>query len=303
MSVVCSVRPALSALGRTDQELPRYALAFGMLCMLCLFFDFVPLLASIGGRSEIDVQPMKRSSPRKGGAVGQSALLLVSRGAGGIARWLGLGSTCPLFLTYVAHISSMPPCRPLRLGGACRPAVSPWRRAGCLSMRAQTHRVSEWSCIVCCHHGLHEAVPVSRLRRPSVSVGDRSVVVDSGPWYSLHLVLGALPRGHWPSGARRPHGVMVLDVGLHRSARVIASCRHGARRPHPWPQAASPFVQSTACAFWHKVHVLLYGSNICLPPRLHLFCGVVVQAPSERNEYLCLPLRSDRLANATASAA
>lgn len=42
------------------QELPRYSLVFGMLCVLCLFFDIVPLLASLSGRSEVSVQPVKR---------------------------------------------------------------------------------------------------------------------------------------------------------------------------------------------------------------------------------------------------
>mmetsp|Transcript_120179 Transcript_120179/g.345461 ORF Transcript_120179/g.345461 Transcript_120179/m.345461 type:complete len:245 (-) Transcript_120179:29-763(-) len=43
------------------QELARYALVFGMLSLLCLFFDTVPLLASIGGRVDVSVQPLKRS--------------------------------------------------------------------------------------------------------------------------------------------------------------------------------------------------------------------------------------------------
>uniref|UniRef100_A0A6U6SKF1 Uncharacterized protein n=1 Tax=Zooxanthella nutricula TaxID=1333877 RepID=A0A6U6SKF1_9DINO len=42
------------------QELPRYTLVFGMLCLLCLFFDSVPLLASLGGRSEVSEEPVKR---------------------------------------------------------------------------------------------------------------------------------------------------------------------------------------------------------------------------------------------------
>lgn len=42
------------------QELPRYALVFGMLCVLCLFFDVVPLLASMNGRSDVSVEPVKR---------------------------------------------------------------------------------------------------------------------------------------------------------------------------------------------------------------------------------------------------
>lgn len=43
-------------------ELHRYALAFSMLSMLCLFFDVVPLLSSIGGRSEVSVEPVDRRS-------------------------------------------------------------------------------------------------------------------------------------------------------------------------------------------------------------------------------------------------
>lgn len=43
-------------------ELQRYALAFSMLCMLCLFFNTVPLLSSLGGRSEVWVQPIDRRS-------------------------------------------------------------------------------------------------------------------------------------------------------------------------------------------------------------------------------------------------
>lgn len=33
-----------------------------MLSMLCLFFDVVPLLSSIGGRSEVSVEPVDRRS-------------------------------------------------------------------------------------------------------------------------------------------------------------------------------------------------------------------------------------------------
>lgn len=44
------------------QELPRYSLVFGMLCVLCLFFDTVPLLASLSGRTEVRIQPVQRMS-------------------------------------------------------------------------------------------------------------------------------------------------------------------------------------------------------------------------------------------------
>eukprot|EP00435_Cladocopium_sp_Y103_P050339 s296_g15.t1 len=45
-------------------ELPRYALAFSMLSMLCLFFEMVPLLSSIGGRSEVSVEPVDRTTSK-----------------------------------------------------------------------------------------------------------------------------------------------------------------------------------------------------------------------------------------------
>lgn len=39
-------------------ELSRYALVFGMLSILCLFFDAVPLLASLDGRSDVSIEPV-----------------------------------------------------------------------------------------------------------------------------------------------------------------------------------------------------------------------------------------------------
>lgn len=45
-------------------ELPRYALAFSMLSMLCLFFEMVPLLSSIGGRSEVSVEQVDRTTSK-----------------------------------------------------------------------------------------------------------------------------------------------------------------------------------------------------------------------------------------------
>ncbi|CAE7412460.1 unnamed protein product [Symbiodinium sp. CCMP2456] len=43
-------------------EMHRYALAYAMLSLLCLFFDMVPLLSSVGGRSEVSVEPVDRES-------------------------------------------------------------------------------------------------------------------------------------------------------------------------------------------------------------------------------------------------
>mmetsp|Transcript_96649 Transcript_96649/g.171898 ORF Transcript_96649/g.171898 Transcript_96649/m.171898 type:complete len:234 (+) Transcript_96649:113-814(+) len=38
-------------------DMSRYAMAFSMLCLLCLFFDLVPMLSCINGRSEVTVEP------------------------------------------------------------------------------------------------------------------------------------------------------------------------------------------------------------------------------------------------------
>eukprot|EP00434_Breviolum_minutum_P014356 symbB.v1.2.012663.t1/scaffold881.1/size155427/2 len=38
--------------------------AFSMLSMLCLFFEMVPLLSCIGGRSEVTVEPVDRKSSK-----------------------------------------------------------------------------------------------------------------------------------------------------------------------------------------------------------------------------------------------
>ncbi|CAJ1381124.1 unnamed protein product [Effrenium voratum] len=45
-------------------EMHRCAVAFSMLSMLCLFFDMVPLLSSVGGRSEVTVEPVSRVSTK-----------------------------------------------------------------------------------------------------------------------------------------------------------------------------------------------------------------------------------------------
>eukprot|EP00931_Biecheleriopsis_adriatica_P091440 TRINITY_DN65327_c0_g1_i1.p1 TRINITY_DN65327_c0_g1~~TRINITY_DN65327_c0_g1_i1.p1 ORF type:complete len:235 (-),score=37.25 TRINITY_DN65327_c0_g1_i1:56-760(-) len=42
-------------------DMPRYAMAFSLLCFLCLFFDLVPLLACLGGKSEVTVEPEQRT--------------------------------------------------------------------------------------------------------------------------------------------------------------------------------------------------------------------------------------------------
>lgn len=41
-------------------DMSKYAMVFSMLCLLCLFFDLVPLLSCIGGRSEVMVEPEER---------------------------------------------------------------------------------------------------------------------------------------------------------------------------------------------------------------------------------------------------
>lgn len=40
------------------QELARYSLMFTVLCLLCLFFDSIPLIASLGGRSQAVTVPL-----------------------------------------------------------------------------------------------------------------------------------------------------------------------------------------------------------------------------------------------------
>jgi len=43
-------------------ELPRYAFVFAVLCMLNLFFDAIPLVASLQGRAEVSTQPVEHRS-------------------------------------------------------------------------------------------------------------------------------------------------------------------------------------------------------------------------------------------------
>lgn len=43
------------------QEMSRYALVFGILCSLCFFFDMIPFVGSLAGRSQVIITPLKAS--------------------------------------------------------------------------------------------------------------------------------------------------------------------------------------------------------------------------------------------------
>lgn len=49
------------------REMPRYALIFGVLNVLCLFFDTIPLVASLQGRSQVITEPSGREPTEDGG--------------------------------------------------------------------------------------------------------------------------------------------------------------------------------------------------------------------------------------------
>jgi len=57
-SVLLALLLSLAVLMLRDgmQEMPRYVLVYAVLCSLCFIFDAVPLLSSLGGRTEVHVQ-------------------------------------------------------------------------------------------------------------------------------------------------------------------------------------------------------------------------------------------------------
>merc|ERR1719373_1530579 len=56
-------------------EMQRYAFVFGVLCVLCMLFDMVPLLTSLDGRSEVTYQPVSRSNTKSGFSVMYTAIV------------------------------------------------------------------------------------------------------------------------------------------------------------------------------------------------------------------------------------
>jgi len=56
-------------------EMHRYAFVFGVLCVLCMLFDLVPLLSSLDGRSEVTYQPVSRSHTTSGFSVMYTAVV------------------------------------------------------------------------------------------------------------------------------------------------------------------------------------------------------------------------------------
>mmetsp|Transcript_72977 Transcript_72977/g.190374 ORF Transcript_72977/g.190374 Transcript_72977/m.190374 type:complete len:264 (+) Transcript_72977:119-910(+) len=57
------------------KAMPRYAFVFGILCMLCMFFDLVPLLVSLDGRCEVSYQPVSHEHTSTGSSTVYTAVV------------------------------------------------------------------------------------------------------------------------------------------------------------------------------------------------------------------------------------
>jgi len=55
--------------------MPRYAFVFGILCLLCMFFDLVPLLVSLDGRCEVDYRPVSHEHTSTGSSTVYTAVV------------------------------------------------------------------------------------------------------------------------------------------------------------------------------------------------------------------------------------
>lgn len=57
------------------KAMPKYAFVFGVLCMLCMFFDLVPLLVSLDGRCEVAYQPVSHEHTSTGSSTVYTAVV------------------------------------------------------------------------------------------------------------------------------------------------------------------------------------------------------------------------------------